>query len=781
MKSLTTAYFLLIAVVSLSQSQQSSPLSISDIMKGNAFIGYQPENIAWSVDGSILYFDWNPTNEPGNSRYSYNVSDKNSSPVKAEKGMRLIYDPLQSKFTDHYQICDGALIWFDKKSKETKRVYHSSAPVNRFFRGSNPSIVYFESNSNLHAYSSKDGSCIQLTQFNKGRRPEKNPTPSQLAATERDLFEHFEIKKKQREWSDQTAKPDFEPGLEIYVDAAAIEQLQIDPTGRFVSYRGSTYPKNEETNVPNYITQSGHTQVQTARPKVGETEPSHVVGIADLEKDTVYMVDFSGLSAIRKKPEYLLDSTTYTVDRKIVMHELQFNPSSPHAVCDVRSYDNKDRWLVLIDLTTGHFSEIDHQHDEAWIGGPGISGWNTEPGTLGWLKDGERIYYQSEKTGYAHLYLYSMKSKSTIQLTKGDWEVHQVTLSTTGDHFYLQTNTTHPGDRNFYRYDITARKMVPLLTRPGFHDVYLSPDEKLIAVRYSFKNKPWEIYLAPMSSPSSLKQITQSQSPAFKSYNWREPEVISFKGNDGKDVFARLYQPTAGKKNGAAVLFVHGAGYLQNAHNYWSTYFREYMFHNLLVDEGFTVLDIDYRASEGYGRDYRTAIYRHMGGRDLQDQLDGKKLLVNKFGIDSNRVGIYGGSYGGFITLMALFTAPKQFACGAALRSVTDWAHYNHEYTSNILNYPETDPEAYRKSSPLYFADGLKDRLLILHGMVDDNVQFQDVVRLNQRLIELGKTNWEMAVYPVESHGFKESSSWTDEYSRIHSLFKETLIIPYSK
>jgi dipeptidyl aminopeptidase/acylaminoacyl peptidase len=197
----------------------------------------------------------------------------------------------------------------------------------------------------------------------------------------------------------------------------------------------------------------------------------------------------------------------------------------------------------------------------------------------------------------------------------------------------------------------------------------------------------------------------------------------------------------------------------------------------MLVDNGYTVLDIDYRASEGYGRDYRTAIYRHMGGRDLQDHIDGKQLLVNTYGIDSNRVGIYGGSYGGFITLMAMLATPGEFPCGAALRSVTDWAHYNHEYTSNILNYPDTDPEAFRKSSPIYFAQNLEGRLLMLHGMVDDNVQFQDVVRLSQRFIELGKTNWDLAVFPIESHGFKESYSWTDEYRRIYELFYNELIL----
>jgi dipeptidyl aminopeptidase/acylaminoacyl peptidase len=199
------------------------------------------------------------------------------------------------------------------------------------------------------------------------------------------------------------------------------------------------------------------------------------------------------------------------------------------------------------------------------------------------------------------------------------------------------------------------------------------------------------------------------------------------------------------------------------------------MFHHLLLERGYTVIDLDYRASEGYGRDYRTAIYRHMGGRDLEDYADAKKYLVSQLGIDPKRVGIYGGSYGGFLTLMALFTKPGEFACGAALRSVTDWAHYNHEYTSNILNDPETDPEAYKQSSPIYFAEGLQDPLLLLHGMVDDNVQFQDIVRLNQRLIELGKINWNLAVYPVEAHGFTEPSSWTDEYRRILELFETHL------
>ncbi|MBK6526606.1 MAG: S9 family peptidase [Crocinitomicaceae bacterium] len=236
-----------------------------------------------------------------------------------------------------------------------------------------------------------------------------------------------------------------------------------------------------------------------------------------------------------------------------------------------------------------------------------------------------------------------------------------------------------------------------------------------------------------------------------------------------------MYEPKSDAKNGAGVIFVHGAGYLQNAHNWWSSYHREFMFNNLLADKGYTVLDIDYRASEGYGKNFRTDIYRHMGGTDLSDHLDGRDVLIKKYGIDSTRVGIYGGSYGGFITLMAMLTEPGKFKCGAALRSVTDWAHYNHEYTSNILNTPEEDPIAYKRSSPIYFAEGLQGRLLMLHGIEDDNVQYQDVVRLSQRFIELKKKNWDLIGYPIEPHGFVETTSWIDEYRRILEMFEEEL------
>ena len=381
------------------------------------------------------------------------------------------------------------------------------------------------------------------------------------------------------------------------------------------------------------------------------------------------------------------------------------------------------------------------------------------------------------------MYTINVKTGAKKQLTSGNYEVQDADLSNDKKYFYLTSNEVHPGEKHFYRLPVTGGKAEKLTTLTGNNTALLSPDEKNIAIVYSYSNKPAELFLqenlpAGRQDKAGAKMLAitdKAQSAEFRSYAWRDPEVITITARDGAPIYARLYKPATPHPSKPAVIFVHGAGYLQNAHKWWSSYFREYMFHNLLADEGYTVLDIDYRGSAGYGRDWRTGIYRFMGGKDLADHVDAAAWLVKTQGISKDRIGVYGGSYGGFITLMAMFTTPDVFAAGAALRPVTDWAQYNHGYTSNILNEPATDSIAYRRSSPFYFAEGLKGNLLICHGMVDVNVHYQDAVKLSQRLIELGKDNWELASYPMEDHGFVEPSSWTDEYKRIFKLFETVL------
>ncbi|MBT8220081.1 MAG: prolyl oligopeptidase family serine peptidase, partial [Bacteroidia bacterium] len=525
---------------------------------------------------------------------------------------------------------------------------------------------------------------------------------------------------------------------------------------------------------------SGYTTDLRARAKVGTQSfnPAET-WILDLERDTTYQVTTDSIDGIFDKPAFMKDyaekpdeyEDQYKKPRKTQIGSLRFSEDGK-AVVNITVQDHKDRWIMLVDMETGDLKLIDRQHDDAWIGGPGV-GW-FGGGALGWI-DNDNIWFQSEATGYSHLYRANVNSGKKQQLTKGDFEILGVQLSKDKQTFYLTSNRETPHEQHFYHMSVNGGQMMQITTVKGGHQVTVSPDEKQLAIRFSHSNQPWELFVMANEAGAEMKKLTNSVTEEFNDYNWRVPEIIRFEARDGIQVPASIYRPDPGKKNGAAVVFVHGAGYLQNVHSWWPSYYREYMFHNFLTDNGYTVLEIDFRASAGYGRDWRTAIYRFMGGKDLDDQVDGAKYLVEEHGIDAERIGIYGGSYGGFITLMAMFNSPDTFKSGAALRSVTDWAHYNHGYTSNILNTPVSDSIAYYRSSPIYHAEGFKGHLVMLHGMIDTNVHFQDVVRLSQRLIELGKVNWDLAVFPVERHGFIEASSWTDEYRRIYELFDETL------
>jgi len=554
-----------------------------------------------------------------------------------------------------------------------------------------------------------------------------------------------------------------------------VQQIQISPDGRFITYRLFTAPTNaKNTVVPNYVTESGYTTDIPGRTKVGEPLGRSEFFVYDRLRDTVLPVLTDSIPGIQDAPDYVKDypkkfANRRAANRGVTIGGPVWNESGTVAMVDIRSQDNKDRWLMRLDAAEGKLLPIDRQRDEAWVDGPGISGFRAR---TGWVND-NTFYFQSEATGYSHLYTYSVSTSTKTALTQGNYEVQDAVLGRSKQYFYLLTNEEHPGKQNWYRIRTDGSGKEKITGMTGGYEVSMSPDEKYIAYRYSYINRPPELFVQENLPGKKPVQVTHlAMSDAFKAYPWRDTKIFTITARDGKPIYARLFEPAAGKKNGAAVVFVHGAGYLQNVDYWWSgNYPREYMFNNLLADKGYTVIDIDYRGSAGYGRDWRTGIYRFMGGKDLDDEVDAARYLVKEQGIDAGRIGLYGGSYGGFMTLMALFTQPDVFKAGAALRPVTDWAHYNHGYTANILNEPFNDSIAYARSSPINFAGGLKNHLLICHGMIDTNVNFQDAVRLNQRLIELGKDTWDIAIFPVEDHGFVEPSSWTDEYKRILRLF----------
>lgn len=781
--------FLPLLCIVLFQSWAQSPFTVDYIMRDPRWMGTFPSAPFWSEDGKTIYFRYNLEKDPADSLYKIDLANPTQiSKVQwsEEKDLRKDTPITNTSQTLRIYRDNKKIQLEDLKKQTTVTLLEWFEPVSNPQFQTNDQLISFVSGGNIYLFDRDSKNIKKVTNIINGTKP-GNGSPSSSESKgpfleEENLAllqvvrERKENQKLSREYRNSIRETKTE--FAYYTGGKNPSGLQLSPDGNFATFSIFTPSSSKNTKVPDYTAASGYTEDLNARPKVG-TSPSKVdIGIYDLIRDTVYFVQTSDLPGIKDLPDYVKDYPERKWEEKerdITLSNPIFSPDGNKAILQVRAFDNKDRWIVELDLTTGKLKTLDRQRDEAWVAGPGI-GWAFGGGVLGWLPDSKHIYFQSEATGYSHLYLLNVISGEKKALTSGEFEVFDPFLSKDKKNWYLTTSEVHPGERHFYRMPVMGGKMEKITSLTGNNAAVLSPDESKIAVIYSYSNTPEELYVQEAKSGANPQKLTSGQSEEFKAYAWRDPQLIRFPAADGAQVPARLYTPDPTKKNGAAVIFVHGAGYLQNVHKWWSSYFREYMFHNLLTDLGYTVLDIDYRASAGYGRDWRTGIYRHMGGKDLSDQVDGVKYLIAEQGIDPTRVGIYGGSYGGFITLMALFNHPDVFKSGAALRSVTDWAHYNHGYTANILNTPEEDPIAYRRSSPIYFAEGLKGNLLIAHGMLDVNVHFQDVVRLAQRLIELKKDNWEMAVYPVEDHGFIEPSSWADEYKRILKLFNSTLL-----
>ena len=769
-------------------AQNTATLSVEKIMRDPKWMGVSPSNIEWDPNSSQLYFNWNP--ESLKTDQLYRITVKNHNPVKvgdeSKKALNrgsLIYNRDRSRIL--FERGGDLVLYTVKTGRETQLTNTVERESNPAFSKSGNKIV-FQRGDNLYSVSTDGAMLVQLTNFTRNKKRSDAVLSQQDKWLKQDQMNEFEIIREKEEAKKRNEAErkilEVKRPKEFYLDDKSfINNIRLSPDEKYLTFRIGRQPEgSKQTIVPNYVTGSGYTEDIPTRTKVGSPLTTYESYIYDQQRDSIYKIVTANIPGIKDLPDYVKDYPKQleerkkkNEDRKVAITGPFWNEAGSQAVAVVTALDNKDRWIMKVDPAAGTLSPLDRQRDEAWIGGPGIGG-VFGAGNVGFIND-NTFYFQSEASGYSHIYTIDMNSGAKKQLTDGKYEVQSLQLSNDKKDFYFTANIEHPGIKHFYRMPVSGGKPLRLTSMKGGNEVTLSPDEKWLAIRYSYSNKPWELYLQPNKAGAEAEKITKSTSSEFDAYAWKDPEMISFKNRYGSEVYARLHRPANAHPNKPAVVFVHGAGYLQNVHYWWSQYFREYMFHNFLVDNGYTVLDIDYTASSGYGRDHRTGIYRHMGGKDLTDQVDGVKLLVDKYGVNPDKVGLYGGSYGGFITLMALFTTPEVFTSGAALRSVTDWAHYNHGYTSNILNEPFNDEIAYRKSSPIYFADGLKGNLLMAHGMVDENVHFQDIVRLTQRFIELKKDNWELAVYPVEDHGFVQPSSWTDEYKRIYKLFEETL------
>ncbi|MDE2309017.1 MAG: prolyl oligopeptidase family serine peptidase [Xanthomonadaceae bacterium] len=774
------------------------PLDLETIMANPDWIGQAVESPYWSVDGRSLYYSLKRDGSP--VRDLYKVDPASGRSVKLDPAaMAQAEGPAVFDRAHRHAafILHGDVFLVDLASGRRVQVTRTPQAESAPQFSADGRALQFRDGNDWYSYDLASGVTAPAAVLKFADDPQSKQ-PDQLGELQLKLFKTLrEIKAGQQALRDehkalQAADPGRAPAPFWLGDKIKPVDTELSPDGRWMLLvtEPKDYPAGKAPLVNHYVTDSGYTEPQNARTYVGRADPApQSLLLLDLASHRAYPLRTDVLPGIKDDPLKALRAEAIAKLEKAGKGDeakalkaprvrpvrivagaedggggIAWSDDGSELAIQLRAIDNKDRWIASVDFRRHVLVEQQRLTDPAWIN------WNFND--FGWLRDNRTLWYLSEQSGWSQLYTKPLGGKARA-LTSGRFEVSHPLLSADGRWFYVRTNLLAPYSYDVYRLPVGGGALTRITHYQGMDDFKLSPDGNQLAVLHSGPYTLPQLAVQPAAG-GSAKELTDTMKPAYTARHWIEPKIVQVPSSHGAGViYAKYYGPAdendAVKRPG--VLFVHGAGYLQDVTLSSTFYFREQMFDNLLVQQGYVVLDMDYRASEGYGRAWRTAIYRQMGHPELEDLLDGKAWLVKNHGVDPKRVGIYGGSYGGFMTEMALLRAPGQFAAGAALRAPSDWTSYNDEYTSNILNDPQLDPEAYQTSSPIEYAANLRDPLLIEHGLIDDNVMTGDSIRLYQRFIELHKKNFWISLYPLERHDFVHADSWYDEYRRIDELF----------
>jgi dipeptidyl aminopeptidase/acylaminoacyl peptidase len=778
-------------------------LTLEKIMSNPDWMGPGVKDAYWSADGRAVYYSAKRSGSPILDLHRVGIGD----------GKDQIVEPKSMAAADSPAVFDragkraafarnGDIFVRDIASGRLTQITRSAEIKSAPQFSADGRLLSFRLNNDWFVHDFAGGVTAPAAVVKTEKDPDAAPKPDDLRdmqlrtfSTLKRLHDDSQVTKNYAE--DLRKNDATRAAAPFYLgEDVSIRDTELSPDAHWLLV--VTVPKaavkGVEGKLTRYVTESGYEEFETERVRVGRNPPppqslvllnlldhtAHALGadtLPGIAEDPLKAIrDENGTNAAQSDPAAAKDTKPKVRAVSILSDEpdpgaggIVWSTDGGALAIQFESLDNKDRWIASVDFT--HYALV-AQHrltDPAWIG------WTFNE--FGWLADNRTLWYESEESGFAHLYLKAPNAAARA-VTQGRFEVSDPALSADGRWFYVLSNAEAPYAYDVYRVPSSGGKLQRVTRLQGVEKFALDNSGNRLLVTHSSPYIAAQIAVVRADGSDAARELTDTRTAEYKSMSWIAPEIVQIPSShvDGV-IYAKLYRAANAPVSPPhpAVMFIHGAGYLQNVHLRHPYYFREQMFHNLLVQQGYVVLDMDYRASAGYGRDWRAAIYRQMGHPELEDLLDGKKWLAEHASVDPKRVGVYGGSYGGFMTLMALFRAPGEFAAGAALRPVTDWMQYDHNYTSAILNDPQIDPIAYKRSSPIEFADALRDPLLICHGVIDDNVLFEDSMRLYQRLIELHKDDFTLSPYPLDRHGFSNADSWLDEYKRIYRLFEAHL------
>jgi dipeptidyl aminopeptidase/acylaminoacyl peptidase len=682
--------------------------------------GTWPSDLAWAKRAHVVGFLWNAHGEAFKDLYVYNADTKKLTRLTDLKGVRDPINDTEAERDPHrkqYLPPPGGLTSFDLSEDGSKAVFS--------YRG------------DIYTVQTDGRAMVRIT---KTKAPEVDPRfapdGSRIAFTQSGQIYVL-----------NTGGGTLEQRTDVRAPAA-LTSFRWSPDGRYIAY--SVQPRQERMMpLPMY---SGEfvTAAQFERSVAGDPAPTW----------QYYVVESSG-----DAPPRLLD-----FGKGLASEPPEWSEDSRHILTVLEAPNFKSEEIRIADVDTAKSRAVFHHNDDRWV----------IPAQVGWSPDSQHIWFTNDRTGFMHLYTVGIDGHNLKQITNGAWEIYKDSFSTNpqwiGDWIYYSSTAAGASERQFYRVKADGSGEPERISKQeGLHIGCVSRDGKAQAILQADMQNPFDLYV-------NGERVTTSPLPEFYKLAWPAARFVTYPSlKDHQPVAARMLLPPGydpGNPNQAprpAVVYIHGSGIATSVLKQWGSYQEmRFAFNSYLAHQGYVVLEMDYRGSSDYGRDWRTDVYLDMGGPDLQDVLGGVEYLRSLKNIDMARVGIWGWSYGGFMTAMAMFRAPQTFRAGAAFSGVYDWRNYNAEYTEERLTTPSENPEAYARSSPIHFSSQLQNHLLVVHGMADDNVLFQDAIQLTEKLIHEQKP-FEEAFYPEESHSYVRDESLIDAFSRTAAFFDQHL------
>ena len=421
--------------------------------------------------------------------------------------------------------------------------------------------------------------------------------------------------------------------------------------------------------------------------------------------------------------------------------------------------------LLIANIATGKSHAALSENDPNWI---------NLSDDLFFLKDGKRFLWSSERSGYRHLYLYDVGGKQLAQLTKGDWEVAAVDgVDEKNGLVYFAATEKSPLERQIYRVALDGSAFARLTKEDGTHAAVLAPNASAFLDTSSSAGGPprQDLYRA---DGSRIAAINENKVSELVDYHLSPVEFVSVKTRDGVQLNASILKPPdfQPQKKYPVLVYTYGGPHSQVVRNAWGG--ATFLWHELMAQKGFIIFSVDNRGSAGRGHAFETPLHFRLGAQELSDQRDGVRYLKSLPYVDANRIGIWGWSYGGHMTLHAMFEAGDDFKAGFAGGPVTDWRYYDSIYTERYLGLPQKNEKGYQDSSPVKYAAQLKGKLLIAHGTGDDNVHFANTLSVINDLIEAGKYV-EVLAFPGRGHGVSDPPARRVLMQRVTQFFLDNL------